>query len=112
MPTLGDWGLLCQAQTITGQGIINCVRKEKGVPPIKNNSNNIQETLITTGPGLFTTSVLQGINKDENRDIIFPNVYFCPFAGNFTIESFAFHDFWSPVKQQTEHWVQIVAQGK
>jgi hypothetical protein len=73
----------------------------------------IRDTLLRTGPGIFTKSVLEAICLNNNIDIIFPHVYFCtPYTAfdSMKVEAFCVHDFLCPsVKQKTEHWINIVS---
>jgi mannosyltransferase OCH1-like enzyme len=80
----------------------NCIEEIKNLKLHDHPKNNLLEqyqyTWKTTGPGLFTKSILKPIFSDQNIEcIFFPSTYFAPLTKDFTFkpcpESFSLHHY-------------------
>lgn len=69
-------------------------------------SKKLRETLVKTGPGLLTQSVIAGINQHGNHDIIFPSQVLTPLQQKITEQTYSYHDFENIFKDTDTHWVK------
>ena len=65
------------------------------------------ETLLKTGPGLLSKSILLSIGKNNNIDIVLPHEYFLPTNNperRSVTASFCYHDYLCPEIKDKKHW--------
>ena len=70
------------------------------------------KTFYNTGPYLFIAGVLEGMDQQNNTDIIFPNNYCCHWFAP-TLESFCrHHPHVDSKKNQSQHWKSTITKKK